>query len=435
MVAKVLYSVRFQTACRAAVLIAASFGLTAAAVAQSGPPADQGPDPAAQNSATVSDPAANAPAAPASNVVSDAQVEANVLSALAGAPSLADQPISTTTTYGTVTLTGTVKDDASKKLAAQLASTSPGVQKVVDSLEIGDIGTVAASPDGAAPMPNAAPAPDQSAQAAPQEQGQPNQNYPAQPQQRNPNCPPAFTPDGKPYPPPPGCETAAPGNGYAASGPQSPGQPGGQQVTVAAGAHMQIRVSQGMDGKHTKLGTTFNGVLANDVIAGGSIALPRGAEVTGTVVDAKAAPGLTGSGALALQLTSISFGGQQYPLQSAVWGMNGPSKTGRTVNNTIGLGIMGALIGGAVGGGGGAAVGAVAGGTAGVASSAASPGPQAFVPAESLLNFSLAQPVTVTTVSQQELNRLASGAPGAYGPRPMRARYYRPYYYPYPYPY
>jgi hypothetical protein len=216
--------------------------------------------------------------------------------------------------------------------------------------------------------------------------------------------------------------------------PQYPGQVGGQQVTVAPGAFIQIRVSQGMDGKHTPVGTAFTGVLMNDVIGGSTIALPRGAEVTGTVVDAKAAGGLTGSGALALQLTGISFGGQQYPLQSAVWGENGPSKTGQTVGNAVGLGLFGAIVGAAVGGGPGAAVGAVAGGTAGVAASAASPGMQAYVPPEALLNFTLNRPVTVTTVSQAELNRLAVGAPGGpgYPPPAYRRRYYRTYY-PYPY--
>jgi hypothetical protein len=458
MVAKVSRALPFQAICRAAVLFAATFGLTATVVAQSAPPADpnQGADPATQNSAP-----ADAPAAPPSNVVSDAQVEANVLSALAGASSLADQPISTTTTYGVVTLNGTVKDDASKKLAAQLASTSPGVKKVVDSLEIGDVGAAAAAatPEGAAPLPNNAPPPDQSAQqdqttqpdqnaqGAPQEQTYPPQqaNEP-QGQHQAPqgmprrNCPPLYTPDGRPYPPPPGCESAAAGESqYPGQQPyqgQYPGQVGGKQVTVAAGAPLQIRVSQGMDGKHSQVGTTFNGILMNDVMAGGAIALPRGSEVQGTVVDAKAAGGLTGSGALALQLTGISIGGQQYPLESAVWGVNGPSKTGQTVNNTIGLGLLGAVIGGVAGGGPGAAVGAVAGGTAGLATSAATSGPQAFVPAESLLNFRLAQPTTVTTVPQAELNRLAMAAPGPRGyPQPgyYRRGYYRPYYYPYPY--
>lgn len=457
---KVSRVLSLQNICRAAVLFAATAGLTAAAVAQDA-------DPAAQNNAS-----ANAPAAPASNVISDAQVEANVLSALAGAPTLADQPISTTTTYGTVTLTGTVKDDASKKLAAQLASTSPGVKKVVDALQVGDTGaTEAQAPEGAAPLPNNAPAPvvDQNAQQAPssnssngygqpycdpmpcqpgqnagapapsqpqeqtyppQQAGQQQGQYPA-PQQggyRNPHCPPLFTPDGRPYPPPPGCEAGT------TAEPQYPGQVGGRQVTVAPGTFIQIRVSQGMDGKHSPVGTAFTGILMNDVIAGSSIALPRGAEVTGTVVDAKASGGLTGSGTLALQLTGISFGGQQYPLESAVWGVNGPSKTGQTVSNAVGLGLFGAIVGAAVGGGPGAAVGAVAGGTAGVAASAASRGPQAFVPPEALLNFTLDRPVTVTTVSQAELNRLAVGAPGGpgYPPSAYRRRYYRTYY-PYPY--
>jgi hypothetical protein len=438
-----------QAYCRTAVLAAACFGLTAVGFAQTADQnANQGPDPAAANSAPLNEPAAPAKA---SKEISDAQVEANVLSALAGAPSLADQPINTTTTYGTVTLSGTVKDAESKKLAAQLASTSVGVKKVVDSLEIGDIGTAAAqgAPDGAAPLPNNAPAAsEQSAQqnpntqqAAPQEQGEPNPPQQADmgqqpappPVQRRRNCPPLYTPDGRPYPPPPGCEV---GNGYTGAA-QYPaqGQKGGKQVTVAPGAFLQVRVSQGMDAKHTKVGDVFNGILANDVVAGGAVALPRGAAVTGTVVDAKAAGGLGGSSALALQLTSVSFGGQQYPLESAVWGVNGPSKTGQTVNNTVGLGLFGALIGAVAGGGPGAAIGAVAGGSAGMAASAATSGPQAYVPSESLLNFSLAKPITVTTVGQDELNRLASAAPGgAPGyPPPYRRRYYRPYYYPYPY--
>jgi hypothetical protein len=198
---------------------------------------------------------------------------------------------------------------------------------------------------------------------------------------------------------------------------------------------MQIRVSQGMDGKHTKVGTTFNGVLMNDVLAGGLIALPRGAEVQGVVVAAKAGGGLSGSGEIGLQLTGVQIGRMQYPLESQTWGYRGPSKTGNTVGNTIGMGALGAFIGAAAGGGPGAAIGAVAGGTAGIGMSAASSGPQAGVRPESLITFVLDKPVTVTTVSQDELNRLAQYAPPPAGymqQRPPRPGYYRPYYgYPY----
>ena len=62
-----------------------------------------------------------------------------------------------------------------------------------------------------------------------------------------------------------------------------------------------------------------------------------------------------------------------------------------------------------------------------------------------MLTFHLAQPVTVATLSQQEMDRLSQGIRAGGGPPVMRRRvyprpypypygpYYRPYYYPYPY--
>src|SRR5882672_11088185 len=87
------------------------------------------------------------------SVMPDAQIEANVLKALAGAPQLADQSISTATVYGTVTLSGTVRDEASRNMAEQLVSNAVGVQKVVDELTIGT-GTTAANDAPQAQNPN-----------------------------------------------------------------------------------------------------------------------------------------------------------------------------------------------------------------------------------------------------------------------------------------
>src|SRR5271155_5025849 len=66
----------------------------------------------------------------------DAQIEANVLKALAGAPELADQSITTTTVYGVVTLSGTVRDEPSRDLAEHLVANTAGVQKVVYQMVI-----------------------------------------------------------------------------------------------------------------------------------------------------------------------------------------------------------------------------------------------------------------------------------------------------------
>src|SRR6202046_4788400 len=69
-----------------------------------------------------------------STTLPDAQIESNVLRALASAPELSSQNIQTSTVYGTVTLTGNVHDEAMRTKAENLAARAQGVQKVVDEL-------------------------------------------------------------------------------------------------------------------------------------------------------------------------------------------------------------------------------------------------------------------------------------------------------------
>src|ERR1017187_5205684 len=74
--------------------------------------------------------------APAAKQMPDAQVEANVLKALAAAPDLANQPMTTTTVYGVVTLSGSVQTEALRTEAETIASRTQGVQKVVDEMTL-----------------------------------------------------------------------------------------------------------------------------------------------------------------------------------------------------------------------------------------------------------------------------------------------------------
>jgi hypothetical protein len=405
--------------------------------------------------------------------VPDAQIEANVLKALAGAPELADQPITSTTVYGVVTLSGTVRDEPSRDLAEHLVANAAGVQKVVDQLAIGAVPVAAGNDASQQQDPSqgsnptlqsdgsyapATPAQGQNPpaqnnqnpsgappQGAPQQQGQypppyQGQQQPGQyPQQsgqypgygaprQGGQYPPQYPAYGQPYPPPYG----APQRPYVA-------QKGGDAVVVPLGSTVRVRINQGMNSKTTVAGTTFDGVVLNDVIAGGSIAIPRGASIQGTVVAAHTAGELKGKGELKLQLTSVSLGGRVYPVATDFWWHQGADKTANTVGNTVGLGAMGALIGAVAGGGVGAAVGAGVGGVAGLGVSAASHRGEAELPPEAILTFHLTQPADITTVSQAELNRLGAGVPvgadpqfrrryppppppGYYGPA-----YYRPY--------
>jgi len=91
-----------------------------------------------------------------------------------------------------------------------------------------------------------------------------------------------------------------------------------------------------------------------------------------------------------------------------------------------------ALIGAVAGGGPGAAIGAVAGGAAGVGLSAAS-GPREVMPPETLLNFHLKEPLTISPISLAEVQQLQASAARRPVSRP-RPPYPYPYYYGYPPP-
>jgi hypothetical protein len=367
--------------------------------------------------------------------LSDAQVEANVLRALASAPALSTQNVQSTTVYGTVTLTGTVQTEALRTQAENLAARAVGVKKVVDQLTLGD--TTAASneqageaalnePDpanGNVPQGQVLQSDGTYAPAAPSDQGA---APPMQAQSQQGNYAQGAPNGYQPGQPPPGRQPL-----YQRYAPPA-GVPGGQQagleVTVPAGAVLRIRINRGLDSQHIQPGAAFDGTVLTDVVAGGAVAIPRGATVQGTVVDAKKAGVFKGQGELGLQINTLTLGGNVYPVSTEVWQREGRDKTTGTVNNTVGMGALGAIIGAVAGGGQGAAIGAGVGGAAGLAGSAASPRGQIIIPPESVLTFRTAQPAAVKTVSEAEMARLSYAA-GPQAPQgPPRVRYYSPYY-------
>ncbi|WP_047487570.1 BON domain-containing protein [Terriglobus sp. TAA 43] len=388
--------------------------------------------------------------------LSDAQVEANVLKAFAEDNRLANQSINSSTVFGTVTLTGSVTDEASRTAAEQVASHVGGVTKVVSQLTVGAPETAAADPADANMMPadgSSLPAAQGAIIAAQHPQTDPENGNQAPPQQgyaqpQDGQQASSQMPDGDPNGYPQNAPQQAPQRrlyyrdyqrqmaqqqqggyppqqqqGYA----QQQGQPGGVQVTVPDGTVLPVRINHWISSGNAQPGSTFDAFVTSDILAGGEIAIPRGATVEGTVVDAKGAGVLKGRGELTLQLTALNLGGQRIPLQSQPFVINGHDKSLQSVNSTIIGAGLGALFGAAVGGGTGAAIGAGVGGAAGLGTSAASGGGNANVPAEAMLQFRLVAPVQVVTVSEAEMQRLGgyAGPAGAYrqGPGP----YARPY--------
>jgi hypothetical protein len=418
-------------------------------------------------------------AAPSNGPRTDGQIEMDVVHALDASQALKNDLITAATIQGEVTLSGTVSADSSKQLAESIVKGVPGVTNVHNNLKVGNPADDANAQGAAANDPandmadaQAAPPQQDNGQNAPsinqapppnwngqnQQQPYPQNQQPAYPQNQPGYGQPGYGQPGygqpgygQQPPPPPGYGQAPPPPGYA----QQPGYgqapppprytiPNGP-VTVPQGTLIQVRTSESVNSKRAKEGEPVEFTVIQDVTMGGMLAIPRGATLHGVISEVKKSDkgSLTGSNELALQLTSLDLMGQSYPLQSDQFKVKGPGKGARSAENTIGGALVGALIGGAIGRGTGAAVGAVAGGGAGAAASAASSGPGVWIPAEALVSFHLAAPITVQPVTQQEAARLAQGLyPGGpnlyrrgpygypYSPNPYYAPvYYRPYYY------
>lgn len=396
--------------------------------------------------------------------ISDAQIEANVLKSLASAPELADQAIGSTTVYGTVTLSGSVETEALRDKAEQLVANTPGVKKVIDELTIGTPPptptggsqpaeeTVDQTDEGIAPPPpsdgSADPGVSQPPYPAqvPQAPAPPNPQGPPAPIERSQGQDGGYPPSSQPSSPQTPGYPAAPRQPYRVQ------QQAGRTVIVPAATMIRVRISQAMNSRHTQPGAPFEGVVLNDVLVDGMVAIPRGAAVQGHVADTQPGGDLRGRGGIALELSQVILEGHPYPLVTESWSHQGNDKTGQTVGTTVGLGAAGATIGAIAGGGPGALLGAGIGAIAGLGVSSASHQGEATVPSEAIVSFRLAQQTALTTVSQAELDRLGAGLPPPpEGVQSMRRRYYPPppppppyyygpyyygpAYYPYAYPY
>lgn len=365
----------------------------------------------------------------------EGNLQAAVSSALSHDALLKNQPVTATTANGVVTLSGTVETEQQRQEAETTAANVPGVGGIQNNITV--TGSQSSQAQTAPPPPPPAdaqqtpppPPPDsQQASPAPGSEQVPPPPPPDQPAQPAPYPQGGYPQGGSPQ----GAYPQQPyGGGY---GSYPPPQQNSGPVTIPSGTLVQVRVSETLDVTKLQDGAPFQATAASDVFEGNVLAIPRGAVLQGTVVQAKKPGALGGSGELQLQITSINLGGKVYPVASDIWSSKGPNKAGYTAGNTVGGAVVGALIGGLIGRGPGAAIGAVAGGGAGLAASSATNGPRIFLPAETLLNFHLSAPVTVQPVSWQEAQRLAQSAPQLQR-RPVYMAPPYPYGYPYPYPY
>jgi hypothetical protein len=192
--------------------------------------------------------------------------------------------------------------------------------------------------------------------------------------------------------------SAAPDNSQPGSSSQTASQPAPPEpviVTVPSGKVLTVRLADEVGSKVSQPGQSFGGSLASAVTVKGETAIPAGAKVQGTVVDAKPLGRFAGGALLQLKLESISVHGQEVPVETATFTQTLKGKGKRTGAMVGGGAGLGALIGGITGGGKGAAIGAAAGAGAGTAGTAFTGNKEIVLPAESAVSFTLKAPLKV----------------------------------------
>jgi hypothetical protein len=181
-------------------------------------------------------------------------------------------------------------------------------------------------------------------------------------------------------------------------------------VTIPSGTTLAIRLVDSIDSETAQPGHAFRATLDSPLTVDGDTAIPSGYSVEGHIVDVKSAGKFAGQSLLVLQLDRIAVGSKSYNLQADQYKRQGNSRTRNTVKKVGGGTVLGALIGGIAGGGKGAGIGALAGGALGGGVQAATKGQQINLPSESVLTFTLQEPLTVipTTQGPNATRRLAA---------------------------
>jgi hypothetical protein len=160
--------------------------------------------------------------------------------------------------------------------------------------------------------------------------------------------------------------------------------------TIDAGTTITVRTNEAIKASNSD-GRVFSGVVDQDVVnRGGSVAIPRGANVELVVKNIS-------KDQVALDLESVTVNGQRYGIQTQdnvvstqADGLGANKRTGKFVG---GGAAIGAIIGAIAGGGKGAAIGGGVGAAAGAGTQVLTRGKSVNIPAESLVTFSLQQPL------------------------------------------
>src|SRR5205823_9952291 len=222
----------------------------------------------------------------------DVEIASEVQNKINADPSIPTKQISVGNTNGVVTLSGNVNSDLERIAAANDASQVEGVKTVVNNLQV--------APASASAQPSPTPSPLR--------------------RERTRSSRPELV------------------------------RSKATVVTIPEGTPLSVRLIDSIDSDKNKNGDKFRASLESPILAEGRVIVPKDADVDGEILALNSAGHFTGRSELALALTTLSFNGKTYEIETDQYKKEGASRGKRTAETVGGGAAVGALIGGLTGG-------------------------------------------------------------------------------------
>ncbi len=176
---------------------------------------------------------------------------------------------------------------------------------------------------------------------------------------------------------------------------RAPGNAAQPTVTVSAGTVLAVRPLETLNSANSSSGDQFRAVLARALDLENGAAIPAGAYVAGTVLEAQPSVRVKGRARLSLTLDRIHVQGKMHSITAQRVDLEAKSTVKRDAAAVGVSAAVGTILGGLLGGKKGAARGAVIGGAAGGAGAALAKGREVHVSGEDTLEFGLAEPLAI----------------------------------------
>jgi hypothetical protein len=167
-------------------------------------------------------------------------------------------------------------------------------------------------------------------------------------------------------------------------------------VTFPEGTPIVVRTTAAIDTDRNRVGDPFDAILDSPLEDNGRILAPRGSKAKGRISYAQESGKLSGRSQLMLELTELIVNGKSYLIRTADHVEEGSSRGQRTAATVGGTAALGAIIGAIAGGGKGAAIGAASGAGVGTGVQVLTRGEVLKIPAETILEFQLQSPMTLS---------------------------------------